>query len=63
MILATNNKNKIKEIKNILSNYELKSLAEVNVNIDVEENILSARYLAAVDLKVKMDNKLRKDEE
>lgn len=38
MILATNNKNKIKEIKNILSNYELKSLAEVNVNIDVEEN-------------------------
>lgn len=38
MILATNNKNKINEIKNILSNYELKSLAEVNVNIDVEEN-------------------------
>lgn len=38
MILATNNKNKIREIKQILSDYEIKSLAEANVDINVEED-------------------------
>ena len=38
MILATNNKNKISEIKQILSEYEIKSLSEANVNIEVEED-------------------------
>jgi len=38
MILATNNKNKIREIKEILSNYEIQSLAEVNVTVDVLED-------------------------
>ena len=38
MILATNNKNKIREIKQILSIHEIKSLSEVNVDIDVEED-------------------------
>ena len=38
MILATNNKNKIREIKQILSGYDIKSLSEVNICIDVEED-------------------------
>ena len=38
MILATNNKNKIREIRQILSRHEIKSLSEVNVDIDVEED-------------------------
>ena len=38
MILATNNKNKIREIKQILTSYEIKSLSDVNINIDVEED-------------------------
>ena len=37
-----------------------KTLAELTSE---EKNIVSARYLAAVDLKVQMDNTLRKDEE
>ena len=38
MILATNNKNKIREIKQILTEHDIKSLSDVNVNIDVEED-------------------------
>lgn len=38
MILATNNKNKIKEIKQILLDYDIKSLSEVNISVDVEED-------------------------
>lgn len=38
MILATNNKNKIREIKQILSGYDIKSLSELNICIDVEED-------------------------
>lgn len=37
MIIATNNKNKLKEIKEIL-NIELKSLKEKDINIEVEED-------------------------
>ena len=38
MIFASNNKGKIKEIKEILKDYDIKSLQDVNINIDVEEN-------------------------
>jgi XTP/dITP diphosphohydrolase len=38
MILATNNKGKLREIKAILNEYEIKSLEEVNINIEVDED-------------------------
>ena len=38
MILATNNKGKLKEIKEILSDYEIYSLEEKSINIEVEED-------------------------
>ena len=38
MIVATNNKGKFEELKKILKNYELYSLKEKNIDIDVEED-------------------------
>ena len=38
MIIATNNKGKIEEIKSILSNYEIYSLKDKNINIEVDED-------------------------
>ncbi len=38
MIAATNNKGKLKEIREILSNEKIDSLKEKNIAIDVEEN-------------------------
>ena len=38
MLLATNNINKLKEIRKILVDYEIKSLKDVNLNIDIEED-------------------------
>lgn len=38
MIFASNNKGKIKEIQKILIEYEIKSLEEANINIEVEED-------------------------
>lgn len=38
MIVATNNKGKIQEIKKILSDYEVYSLKEKNIDIDVVED-------------------------
>lgn len=38
IIFASNNKGKIKEIKNIFKNEEILSLKDVNINIDIEEN-------------------------
>jgi len=38
MILATNNEGKIKEIKQILSDYEIYSLKEKSIFIDIEED-------------------------
>ena len=38
MIIASNNKNKILQFKEILPNYNLKGLKESNIDIDVEEN-------------------------
>ena len=38
IVVATNNKGKIKEIKKILKDYELITLKDVNCEIEVEEN-------------------------
>lgn len=38
ILIATNNQGKIKEIQEILKGYELKSLKEINCNIEIEEN-------------------------
>ena len=38
MIFASNNKGKIKEIKEILNEYDIKSLSDVNIDIDIPEN-------------------------
>ncbi len=38
IIIATNNQGKLKEIKQILNEYELLTLKEVNCDIEVEEN-------------------------
>lgn len=37
MIIASNNKNKIAQLKEILPNFNLVSLKDANINIDVEE--------------------------
>lgn len=38
MIFATNNKGKLREVKEILSDYEIVSLREANVDIEVDED-------------------------
>ncbi len=38
MILATNNKGKLEEIRKILNEYEIHSLKDRNINVDVEED-------------------------
>ena len=38
MIFATNNNGKLREIKEILKNYEIYSLKEKNIYIDIIEN-------------------------
>ena len=38
MIIATNNKNKVDEIKKILSDYEIYSLKDKNINIEIDED-------------------------
>lgn len=38
IILATNNKGKVKEIKELLNDQEIKTLKEMNIKIDIEEN-------------------------
>ena len=37
IIVASNNKDKIREIKSIFTNYEIVSLKDMNIDIDVEE--------------------------
>lgn len=38
MIFASNNKGKLKEIREILKSYEIKSLKEASIDVDVEED-------------------------
>ena len=42
MIFASNNKGKIREIKDIFKEYEIQSLADANIDIDVIEDDSSA---------------------
>ena len=38
IVVASNNKDKIEEIKEILKNYKIISMREAGINIDIEEN-------------------------
>lgn len=38
IVLATNNKHKLKEIKEVLNNYEILSLEDINFHEEIEEN-------------------------
>lgn len=38
IVFATTNKNKMKEVREKLSNYNVLSLEDININVDVEEN-------------------------
>ena len=38
IVIATNNKGKIREIKQILNNYELLTLNDINCSIEIEED-------------------------
>lgn len=37
MVFATNNQNKLDELKNIFKEYEIKSLNDLNINVEIEE--------------------------
>ena len=60
MIIATNNQNKLKELKEIL-NIDLKSLKDKNIEIDVEENGTTFYENAYKKAKEKLQNKIRAD--
>lgn len=53
MIFATNNKEKLKEIRDILNSYQITSLKENNIDVDIEENgktfyenaLIKAKYI------------------
>ena len=51
MIFATNNPNKVKESKDIFDDNKIKSLSDVNINIDIEENGKSAYENALIKAK------------
>lgn len=38
IILASNNKDKVKEVKEILKGYDIISMKEAGINVDIEEN-------------------------
>lgn len=38
LIIASNNKGKIKETKEILNNFKIKSIEEIGIKIDIEED-------------------------
>jgi XTP/dITP diphosphohydrolase len=38
IVMASNNKNKLREVKEILTNYNILSLEDVGINVDVEED-------------------------
>ena len=44
ILIATNNYGKVKEIKEILDKYELLTLKELNIEIEVEENGKITRF-------------------
>lgn len=62
IILASNNKDKVKEVKAILQDYEVVSLKEANIDVDIEENgttfeenaLIKARAIAKMTGKITM---------
>lgn len=62
IILASNNKDKIKEVKEILKDFEIVSLKEAGIDLDVEENgttfeenaLIKARAVAKLTGKITM---------
>ena len=38
IILASNNKDKVKEVKEILKGYDIISMKEAGIDVDIEEN-------------------------
>ncbi len=60
MIFASNNKGKLEEIKNILTEYKIYSLKEKNLNIDVEED--QDTFLGNAKKKAKEIYELTKEE-
>ena len=51
MILATNNKNKLRELREIFNNKKIKSLEEAGINIEVEETGKTAYENALIKAK------------
>ena len=52
MIFATNNKNKLKELRDIFNDKTIKSLEDANINIDIEETGKSFYENALIKAKV-----------
>ena len=55
IILASNNKDKIKEVKEILTGYDIISIKEAGVNVDVEENGTTFEENAIIKAKTIME--------
>lgn len=55
IILASNNKDKIKEVKEILQGYEIVSLKEAGIDIDVDENGTTFEENAIIKAKAVME--------
>ena len=55
IILASNNKDKIKEVKEILTGYDIISIKEAGVNVDVEENGTTFEENAIIKAKTVME--------
>ena len=54
MIFASNNQGKIREIKSIFNNEEIRSLKEANVDIDVKNTIIN-NYESAKAIKKSLE--------
>ena len=62
IILASNNKDKVKEVKQILKDYDIVSLKDAGISVDVEENgttfeenaLIKARAIAKLTGKMTM---------
>ena len=57
IILASNNKDKIKEVKEILTGYDIISIKEAGVNVDVEENGTTFEENALIKARAKVSTR------
>ena len=53
IILASNNKDKVKEVKEILKGYDIISMKEAGIDVDIEENGTTFEENASYDIKNK----------